>query len=124
MDRIKEAVEFFDYEIYQYKTMLDGLLSVEYRDYIIKKKRIFELAKGFISKELNGRIVSDRIDKILEGATFGEYSVYDDSIFPYKLVLVVNFTNGDILVSDLSVPDNPCFVTNVNNVFIEGVDDC
>lgn len=86
MDRMKEAVEFFDYEISQYKAMLDGVLSDEYRDYIIKKKRIFESAKELISRELN-KIVSDRIDKILEGVTFGEYSVYDDSIFPYKLVM-------------------------------------
>lgn len=125
MDRMKEAVAYFDEEISQYKTMLDGVLSDEYRDHIIKKKRIFELAREFISSELNERrIVSDRIAKILEGATFGEYSVYDDSIFPYKLIMVVNLTNGDILVSDLSVPENPSFVTNVNDVFIEGVDDC
>lgn len=135
MDRMKEAVEYFDGEISQYNTMLDGVLSDEYRDHIIKKKRIFELARKFISSELNERriisselnerrIVSDRIAKICSGATFGEYSVYDDAIFPYKLITVVNFINGDILVSDLSVPENPSLVTNVNDIFIEGVDDC
>lgn len=68
-------------------------------------------------------IIAFRISKIKSGSLFGEYSVYDDAIFPYGLLEVVSEETGEIIVMDMSKKNQPVFAVNVTDVYIMGVDD-
>lgn len=66
--------------------------------------------------------INERLRKIRNGASFGEYSVYDDAIFPYEFLEIIDDTKGKIKVMDVSQKERPIFVTNVNDVSILEVD--
>lgn len=52
MDKLnKDCLAYFREEVRQYKTMLNGILSVNYRNFVIKKLRFYEHIIDLLEKE-------------------------------------------------------------------------
>ena len=48
---IKESLEFFENEVYQFSLQLNGILEEDYREYLENKKSYYEFAIFLIKKE-------------------------------------------------------------------------
>jgi hypothetical protein len=56
---LKEAIKFFEDEVYQFNIELGGVLKKDYREYLENKKSYYELASKAI-EELKGEVEKEK----------------------------------------------------------------
>ena len=57
---MKEAIKFFENEIYQFNIELGGVLKKNYREYLENKKSYYELASKAIHKLIGEEVEKEK----------------------------------------------------------------